>query len=225
MVWSVSDAKTFDRCPRQWFFKNKVANAIAKKDPRRREAYLLSRMDSLAAWRGRVVEQVIDANILPVLQGRALPDLGTVLSQARQRFETQLEYALEHRVRQPGFAKGNAGEAFAALRDVEFGQAPDARQIASAWEEVERALTYLIGESDLLQQLMAATWLAPQRTLHFKLDTLEAEPLTVRCVPDLIAFYWDRPPLIVDWKVHTFGTTGYRMQLLTYALALSRDET
>ena len=44
----------------------------------------------------------------------------------------------------------------------------------------------------------------------------------MRAVPDLIAFFADQPPAIVDWKVHAFGVRDYRDQLLTYAIGLMR---
>ncbi len=46
--------------------------------------------------------------------------------------------------------------------------------------------------------------------------------LSIKAVPDAIAFFDDQPPLIVDWKVHAFGTKDYWLQLVTYALALTR---
>ena len=44
--------------------------------------------------------------------------------------------------------------------------------------------------------------------------------MTVRAVPDAVAFYDDRPPLIIDWKVHAFGLKDAWTQLATYAIAL-----
>jgi hypothetical protein len=46
--------------------------------------------------------------------------------------------------------------------------------------------------------------------------------MTVRAVPDVVAFFDDGPPLIVDWKVHIFGLQEAWTQLATYALALMR---
>jgi hypothetical protein len=46
--------------------------------------------------------------------------------------------------------------------------------------------------------------------------------MTVRAVPDVIAFYRSRPPLIVDWKVHALGLREAWLQLATYAVALVR---
>jgi len=51
MIWSVSTAKMFERCQRQWFFKTQLANAKAKHESRRR-AWRLSKLQSLSAWRG-----------------------------------------------------------------------------------------------------------------------------------------------------------------------------
>ena len=48
MIWSVSNAKTFDRCQRQWFFKTQLASAKAK-DEIRRHAWRLGKLQSLSA--------------------------------------------------------------------------------------------------------------------------------------------------------------------------------
>ena len=59
MIWSISESKTFKRCQRQWYFKNCVASALAKKDPIRREAYLLSKLQTISGWRGQIVDSVL----------------------------------------------------------------------------------------------------------------------------------------------------------------------
>jgi PD-(D/E)XK nuclease superfamily len=50
----------------------------------------------------------------------------------------------------------------------------------------------------------------------------ESFGVKVKAIPDLIAFYADAPPLIIDWKVHSKGSYSYRAQLALYALALTR---
>jgi hypothetical protein len=69
MIWSYSAAKTFRQCQLQWFLKTKVANAKAK-DPLRREVYLLSKLQSIWAWRGRVVDQLLGTEIVKALDSR-----------------------------------------------------------------------------------------------------------------------------------------------------------
>lgn len=70
MIWSISESKTFRRCQRQWFFKNIVACATAKKNPIRRRAYLLSKLQSVFAWRGQLVDTVIENYLIPALNSK-----------------------------------------------------------------------------------------------------------------------------------------------------------
>jgi hypothetical protein len=51
VIWSISDSKTFRRCQRQWFYKSIAGNAKAA-DPVRHRLYLLSKLQSISAWRG-----------------------------------------------------------------------------------------------------------------------------------------------------------------------------
>lgn len=221
MIWSFSGAKSFDRCQRQWYFKKKVAHHSAK-EPLRREAYLLSKMDSLWSWRGKLVDQVIAHDLLPLLAARQEPSLPYLRERARLRFDRQREFALRHRIREPGCKPSSAGEEFAAFSAVERGMPPTQEELESAWSEVALALEHLLSMGDLLNGLRRADVLLGQRQINFKVENFDRESVTVQANPDLIALFRQAPPLIVDWKVHTFGSTDYRRQLSVYALALDR---
>ena len=67
MVWSVSTAKMFDRCQRQWFYKQHFANARSKNETRRK-AYLLGKLQSVSGWRGSLVDQILSFEVIPALQ-------------------------------------------------------------------------------------------------------------------------------------------------------------
>jgi len=69
---------------------------------------------------------------------------------------------------------------------------------------------------EIKQTLKSATLLMPQRPLIFS-----HSGVSVRAVPDLVVFFRDRPPIIVDWKVHVFGIYEAWLQLGVYALALT----
>jgi len=71
--------------------------------------------------------------------------------------------------------------------------------------------------TDFWDLLWAASRCIAQRPLQFV-----SFGVKVKAIPDLIAFYADAPPLIIDWKVHARGSYGYRSQLALYALALAR---
>lgn len=217
MIWSFSDSRTFARCQRQWYFGEVVANAIAKKHPTRREAYLLSKLQTVSAWRGQIVDATIGAVLVPALNKRRMPSLDECLRHAIRLFDTQLAFARRHGLRDAEMKPAQAGEEFAAFFEVEYGSGVPEADIARARNEIEQALTNLFGMTDLMSDLRRARYTVAQRPLQFRHD---GQP--VKAVPDLISFFHDEPPLIVDWKVHFFGVKDYRLQLATYAIALTR---
>jgi hypothetical protein len=217
VIWSFSHSRAFKRCQRHWYFKTCVANANAKKDPLRREAYLLSKLQTVSAWRGQIIDHVITWTIVPALNAKREPKLTAITANAKKIFDAQLDFGRRHGVRDPGFSRSKAGEAFAAFHAVEYGGMVSENDLDRAWAEIKRALANLFEMHELLTTLMSSTYVIAQRTLTF--GHLR---VTIRAVPDVIAFYKDQPPLIVDWKVHTFGMQEYRLQLALYAIALTR---
>jgi len=222
VVWSFSAGQSFDRRPRRWFFRSVVAHHAAK-DLARREAYLLSKLDSLWSWRGRLVDDVITYHVVPTLMVGREPDLATLLAVARESHEAHLAFAGAHRLREAAMRPGQHPD-FLALLEVERGAPPSDADLAKAWGDAETALTNLLAMHALLERLKGATLLLPQRALTYKRALAGGEPVTVRAVPDLLAFFNDAPPLIVDWKVHTHASTDYREQLAGCALALIRSD-
>lgn len=99
------------------------------------------------------------------------------------------------------------------MLEVERGAPPSDADRAKAWDDIETALTNLLAMKALLERLKGATLLLPQRALTYKRALVEGKAVTVRAVPDLLAFFNDAPPLIVDWKVHTHASTEALYQL------------
>jgi hypothetical protein len=216
MIWSFSDSRTFLKCQRRWYYEALLAY-WTQKDPARWEAYLLSKLQSVSAWRGQIVDSAITSTLVPALNRGFAPSLQRCLARARQLFDVQRAFALQHRLREEGMVPSQAGEAFAAFLPLEHGETVSDEVLEQAWAEIEQALQNLFGMDGLMEQLRSASLCVAQRALTFKHGEV-----SVRAVPDLIAFYRDRRPLIVDWKVHAFGTKDYWFQLVTYALALTR---
>jgi len=217
MTWSFTGSKVFDKCQIQWFYRNLVAEPRAKKDPLRREAYVLSCLQTISAWRGHLVDHVISSQIVPMLEKGKEPTISDVLIFAKLIFERQRSFAFQQRVRDPEFVKSKAGDSYAAFAALEYGQSVSEEELKVAWEDIEQALRNFLGMRELLDRLKQAERLIAQRVLNFSVFDAKAQAR-----PDLIAFYRNQPPLIIDWKVHSFGTTDYRLQLATYALALER---
>jgi len=215
VIWSISDSKTFRRCQRQWYYK-KLGNARAR-DPLRRRLYLLNKLQSLSAWRGQIVDTVISEVVIPAVVSRRRVTLELVKARAHQLFDLQLSCARKHELMSPGFSPTKLGSEFAAFHCMEYGGTINDDEIKKAADEIDQALTSLFSMTELKDLLKAATMLIPQRALIF-----EHSGVSVRAVPDLIAFFDNRPPVIVDWKVHVFGIDEAWLQLAAYSLALTR---
>jgi hypothetical protein len=216
VVWSFSQSRAFDRCQRGWFYDAIYGNGVAK-DKDRHEIYLLSKLQSISAWRGSIVDKAIETSLVPALKNGRPGQLRQTVARAKQLFDAQRAFALRHGLRDDGLKPSKAGDDFAAFLAVERGEQISDDVFEKAWREIERALNNLFGMTDLLDDLRRAEFLMAQRALQFKHGEV-----TVKAVPDLVAFYRGRPPLIVDWKVHLFGSRDYWLQLATYALALAR---
>lgn len=217
MIWSFSSSRSFSRCQRQWYIRHYLANANAKKDPIRREAYVLSTLQSIHQWRGSIVDYVISKQIIPDLNKGQLPSKPAVIKYAQIIFEQQQKFAEANRVRESGMTKKGAGDSFASLYPVEYGLGISQEELNQAWDEVEQALENLLSMQTLLEQLLRGSKLIAQRPLMFT-----CHYVNVKAVPDLIVFYNHEAPLIIDWKVHAFGIQDARLQLASYALALTK---
>jgi hypothetical protein len=174
-------------------------------------------MQSVSAWRGQIVDSAISTVVVPALDRRQQPNLQACLRRAEYLFKTQSEFALAHRIREAGLVPAKAGNAFAAFLSIEHGKAVPKDELDRAWLEIEQAIRNLFALEDLFRLLANTTRCIAQRALTFK-----HLGVSIKAVPDAIAFFSDQPPLIVDWKVHAFGTKDYWLQLVTYALALTR---
>lgn len=214
MVWSFSDSRLFRKCQRQWYYKNHVANARAK-DQIRREAYYLSKLQSISAWRGSIVDNVISYDIIPELNQKKPVRRQIVIQKAHQLFSQQLEFAKQKRIRESGMTQKAAGRAFAALYPVDYGEEITDDDLNQAWNDIENALTNFLEIEDIATPLRDAIYLVAQRSLMFSFDSI-----SIRAVPDLICFFSNQAPLIIDWKVHSYALQNYRLQLASYATAL-----
>jgi len=217
MRWSYSASRSFRQCQRQWFFKN-VAAAARAKDPFRKRAYLLGKLQSISAWRGNIVDDVISNTIIPKVNRRLPITLQEAKNRARSLFDRQLDYALRHPIKDLTLKVSQEGDDFAVFHAMEYeGELPK-YEIERAWGEVETALGNLFKMEDIKQILKSSDYVISQRALQFRL----MENVTVLAYPDVIAFHNDAPPTIIDWKVHTFGMNDAWLQLAIYAIALSR---
>ena len=214
MIWSVSDSYNFRSCPRKWFFQKTFANARAK-SPDRHLAYRLSKLISVSAWRGLIVDAVLSKSLLNGLRYNRVPSKEQLQNEAIHQFEKQLKFGMKNDPLSPTTNLKDSD--FVAFHAKVYDRSIRTDQLDQARMEVLQAIENLYSQEALLQKLAQADGLFAQRILQFPFFEN-----TVRAIPDVLAFYNNRAPLIVDWKVHTFALQEAWLQLGVYALALKR---
>lgn len=207
MIWSISSYKTFKRCPRQWYYKNIVADGKVKNDPFRVEITRLSRLKTIDAWRGEIADRIISEELIKRIRLKDKSIIKNAIDLAQRIFVKQFEMESK-----PLNEVGNHQFGFI---DTEFGRPIPEEKLERAWSDIELALNNFMDNSELIDELCESESLKPQRIL-----TLTYEGIGIQAIPDLIAFFRNKPPKIYDWKVHFEGTTPNEEQLVLYALAL-----
>src|SRR5574341_411781 len=162
MMWSFSESRIFRNCQRQWFYKKHFANDNPK-NTAGWEAYLLSKLQTVAAWRGAIVDNSIKIDIVPALNKGWKLNTSRILENAKKRFDTQLDFARRHRLREPGLVPSRVSDEFAAFYAIEYGQQLTDEEISQAWHDVETALRNLLSMEDLLATLRSSNYLVPQQ--------------------------------------------------------------
>jgi PD-(D/E)XK nuclease superfamily protein len=218
MRWSFSSSRTFTRCPRQFYYGQIAASHSAKKDPLRREAFLLKQRKSLPLWRGNLVHDAIETLVIPAWREHRHPNWDVIVSTMRETAARQLEFSAAGRYRETGMTKTKAGDAYCALVGHGPGEVLSEDGIASALEEAERALRNLAGMTDLHDQIAAAP-----RPLFAELRVpVTYDGVSINAQIDLLYFRRFAQPTIVEWKTYE-GTVGNsELQGALYAWALQQ---
>lgn len=210
---SFSQFRTFKKCQRQWFYRFKV-KCPNTKDPFRQQVIKLSYLDSIHAFRGNIVDYVIDKYIV---KNNGRVTLSQTLQFSKDVFDSRRMFAESQEYLSPTVRKSHHPKDFAALREIELGTGLTELEWQKAWEDIEVSLTNLLENSEIMDLLQdRRNRLIAQRPLTFTYDEVK-----VRAVPDLLIFHRDkRPPTIIDWKVNYSGNRSYIDQLIFYAYAV-----
>jgi hypothetical protein len=217
MRWSINKSKTFAKCQRKWYFSEIVANPRAKEGVRR-EAYLLKQLKSIYAWRGSLVDNVIQNKITPNLSQHIVPSEGDVIKYALDLMNSQICFGKENKYRCEGVTKSKVGDAYCALYDMYYKGQLDKSLLKNAEKDIILSLKNLLNSNIITEIAKDNLRVVSQRTLSYRFFDGE----NIVCVPDMIVFFENKTPLIIDWKVHTYGNSDAWLQLGIYAVALSK---
>jgi hypothetical protein len=218
MEWSISKSKIFAKCPRKWYYYAMVANPRSN-DPLRKEAYHLKQLQSVFAWRGSLVDSVIQHFLVPEIRKHNLPSEEKVLEYASQLMEKQIAFGQQKKHLCDEVTKSTT-DGYCAFFDIEYGQGLAEADLQKAKEDVAFSLKNLLHSEFLKDIVENNLYTIAQRELGFQLDA----DIQITATPDMVVFFKDRPPTIVDWKVHAFGNTEAWLQLGIYAIALCKTK-
>lgn len=215
MNWSISKAKLFSKCQRRWFYSEIMASKHSK-DVHRNEAYILKQLGSIHSWRGKLVDYIIERFLVPKFNEKIVPPFNEIERLVSELMEKQLIFAKEKKYRNPKLTKKEAGDNFCALREIEWSEELDSETLNKIKQQVLVSLKNLL-KSKLMKTLLAPfTILVAQKNLNFKI-----QDVNIMSRPDLIVYFRDKPPLIIDWKAYYHRTDNARMQLGVYSIALT----
>lgn len=215
MRWSFSASRSFARCPRQFYYGQIAACHAARKDPLRREAFLLKQRKSLPLWRGNLVHDAIEHLVVPAWQDRRRPNWEDIISRMRATAERQLEFSAAGRYREVGMTKSKAGQVYCALVGHDPGETLSDSDIEAALEEAERALRNLAAMTDLHAEITAHPPLFAELRVPVTYDDV-----SINARIDLLYFRQYQHPTIIEWKTYE-GTVGdSKLQGALYAWAL-----
>ena len=217
MRWSFSASRSFTRCPRQYYYGQIAAHHAAKKDPLRREAFLLKQRKSLPLWRGNLVHDAIEHLVVPAWQSRQRPDWDGIIAHMRTTAKRQFEFSAAGRYREAGMTKSKAGEAYCALVGHDPCETLLDSDVEVAIEEAERALRNLAAMTDLHAEITARPPLWAELRVPVTYDGV-----SINAQIDLLYFRQYGHPTIVEWKTYEGAVGDSELQGALYAWALQK---
>jgi len=186
------------------------------KDTDRYEAYILKQLGSIHSWRGKLVDYVIETLLVPNFNENIVPPFKEIERLVSVLMKKQLQFAKQRKYRDPKLTKKEAGNSYCALREIEWSEELESESLNKIKQQVIVSLKNLL-KSDLMKTLLAPdSILVAQKNLYFKF-----QDVNIICRPDLIVYFRNNPPLIIDWKVYYHRVENARMQLGVYAIALT----
>ena len=213
--WSISAHNCFVSCQRKYFFRYIMAHHNAK-DTLRREAYLVSQLSSLDAWKGKLVHSALETYFTPSLQDNNLISYIELTQKTLDLGKKQLEFSQQKRYREAGITKTKAGEKYLALKIHETEKSIKSEAIEKVFNEIKECYQNLYNYQKFIDFLLnQASWCETEFRLSFKLDGV-----TITGQPDLLVGYGDRKICVIDWKTGKNPNSDYSNQLRIYGLSV-----
>jgi hypothetical protein len=206
--WSVTRDRTFEECPRRYYFNYYGYWGGWEPDaPERvRETYVLKQLATRATWIGQVVHDCIKRSLDNLSRNIPVLPLEEIIRITRDRMRR------DFRSSRSGHYRSNPKHACGLFEHEYKIEVPDEKW-REAWEQVEHCL-HTFYESDVYKQLSTLAsedFLEIERLSTFDLD---GNPVTIRL--DCVTREKDRI-IVWDWKTGRRESRDARFQLACYA--------
>ena len=158
------------------------------KDVTRREAYLVSQLSSLDAWKGKLVHLALERYFVSSLQQGNLISCEDLIQKTLVLGRQQLEFARQRKYRETGITKTRVGDKYLALKIHEAEDNFWTDKIDKVFDEVRQCYQNLYNYHELIDFLTnKADWCETEFRLSFKLNGVN-----IVGEPDLLVGYGDR---------------------------------
>lgn len=219
MRWSFSASRSFARCPRRYYYGQIAAHHSSRRDPLRREAFLLNQRKSLSLWRGNLVHKAIEQLVVPAWKYRHRPNWEDVIARMRATAARQLEFSARGCYREAGMTKKKAGEAYCALVGHGLGETLSDGDVEAALDTAEQALRNLAAMTDLQARITAHRPLFAEVRVPATYDGV-----SINAQIDLLYFRQYGHPTIIEWKTYESTVGDSELQGALYAWALKNHD-
>jgi hypothetical protein len=211
MKHSISAERTWQRCKRQYFFSEIMANANAS-DQKRNKAQFLKQIDTTDEWVGNIIHGAIENQLIPALEDNHWPTENDVILNAVDLARRQFVFSATGRY--DHVSKDDAGDEYCILQEHYFDRHTGRTNLDEVSEIIAQALSNLLRSQDLRLFLTGRKIYFAEKMLWFNVDGVN-----INTKLDLVMPFHDMTGLdIIDWKVAS-RASNYNYQIAVYALA------
>jgi hypothetical protein len=211
--WSHSTVNTFRQCRRKFYFSS-VLSSHGRKNPLRRKAYELKRMQNLKMWAGTVVDKFMEVALIPAIVNKEGLFFEQLAEEAIKLAEEQFKFSKYALYKDPAQKKGEINNSFCILDIHEIQHPYTEEEIAECYVQIKEAVLR-IPEIRMPDGKLLIDFLKQANRLTPNVNTWWVQIERAKLIPqmDLIGLS-EWKPFVMDWKLSGSNTSDYSRQLL-----------
>jgi hypothetical protein len=185
-----------------------------RKNPLRRKAYELKKMQNLKMWIGSVVDKFMEKTIIPLIQEKKQLDFPELALQCVALAKSQFFFSQCKVYTDSGLTKAEADSEFCILDIHELSKPYTEIELAEAYNTILQVIEG-IPNIQMPNGKLLITFLKECQTLHSNVTNWSTTIEHSRVVPqiDLLAYH-NFKPVIIDWKLSESYVSDYSRQLV-----------